>query len=64
MTVIDNTIKYRAVIRDDETDILAVLEEVAPEIPIPLDDQDALETIIIRCRDDRPPLSGPGGMLV
>lgn len=51
MTEIDNTIKYRAVGRNDETDILAVLEEVAPEIPMPLENQDAIKTIIIQCRE-------------
>ena len=51
MTVIDNTIKYRVVVRDDDTNILAVLEEVATEIPIPLENQDAIKTIIIQCRE-------------
>jgi hypothetical protein len=32
MTETSNTINYRVAVRDDETDILAVLEEVAPEI--------------------------------
>jgi hypothetical protein len=37
MTQTANTVNYRLANRDDETDILAVLEEVAPEIPVPLD---------------------------
>ncbi|HEY7246573.1 MAG TPA: GNAT family N-acetyltransferase [Xanthobacteraceae bacterium] len=48
-----NTIDYRVATRDDETDILAVLEEVAPEIPVSLDTPEAkniIKGIIIECR--------------
>jgi ribosomal protein S18 acetylase RimI-like enzyme len=53
MTEISNTVDYRVAVQNDETDILAVLEEVAPDIPVPLDtpaNQDAIKTIIIQCR--------------
>jgi hypothetical protein len=36
MTQTSDTVDYRVASRDDETDILAVLEEVAPEIPVAL----------------------------
>jgi hypothetical protein len=48
-----NTVDYRVAGREDETDILAVLEEVAPEIPVLLDttdSQDAIRSIIVECR--------------
>ncbi len=44
--------KYRVANGDDETDILAVLEEVAPEIPVSLDTpahQEAIKAIIVEC---------------
>jgi N-acetylglutamate synthase-like GNAT family acetyltransferase len=47
-----DTIVYRVATFDDETDILDVLEEVAPEIPVLLDTQDKKDkicTIIIQC---------------
>jgi N-acetylglutamate synthase-like GNAT family acetyltransferase len=46
------TFEYRKANSNDETDILAVLEEVAPEIPVRLDGQERQEkikTIIIEC---------------
>jgi N-acetylglutamate synthase-like GNAT family acetyltransferase len=45
--------EYRVANRNDETDILAVLEQVAAEIPVLLDTperQDAIRGIIIECR--------------
>jgi hypothetical protein len=45
-------VDYRRAGHDDETDILAVLKEVAPEIPVKLDTQDKLEkiqTVITEC---------------
>jgi len=49
-------ITYRAAIRDDETDIMDVLKEVAPEIPVPLEpveEQEAkLQTVIVQCRQN------------
>jgi len=51
MTETSNTIKYRVAVRDDETDILAVLEEVAPEIPVRRDGeerQEKIRTVIIQ----------------
>jgi N-acetylglutamate synthase-like GNAT family acetyltransferase len=53
MTHTSNTVDYRVASRDDETDILAVLERVAPEIPVLLDTpqrQDAIRGIIVECR--------------
>lgn len=50
----DSNVDYRIAVRDDETDILALLEEVAPEIPVSLDGpqrQQAIQEIIIRCRE-------------
>jgi hypothetical protein len=44
---------YRLAGRDDETDILAVLEEVASEIPVRLDGEERqrkIQTEIIQCR--------------
>jgi hypothetical protein len=46
-------ISYRPAVRDVETDILAVLEEVAPEVPVRLDGKDRqekIQAIIIECR--------------
>jgi ribosomal protein S18 acetylase RimI-like enzyme len=43
---------YRLAGHDDETDILAVLEEVASEIPVRLDGeerQEKIQTIIVEC---------------
>jgi ribosomal protein S18 acetylase RimI-like enzyme len=43
---------YRLAGREDETDILAVLEEVASEIPVPLDGEERqrkIQTEIIQC---------------
>jgi N-acetylglutamate synthase-like GNAT family acetyltransferase len=48
------TFEYRVASRDDDTDILAVLEEVASEIPVSIDTpetQDKIKTVIIQCRD-------------
>src|ERR1700693_2724252 len=47
-----NKIDYRLAGFDDETDILDVLEEVAPEIPVRLDGserQSKINTIITQC---------------
>jgi len=44
-----NEIEYRLAVFDDETHILDVLEEVAPEIPVQLDDpesQDRIKAVI------------------
>jgi N-acetylglutamate synthase-like GNAT family acetyltransferase len=52
MTQTSNTVNYRVATRDDETDILAVLEEVAPEIPVTLNTPENLliiKGIIIEC---------------
>jgi N-acetylglutamate synthase-like GNAT family acetyltransferase len=46
------TFEYRVASRGDETDILAALEEVAPEIPVLIDTpqrQDAIKGIIVEC---------------
>jgi len=53
MAQTSDTVDYRVATLDDETDILAVLEEVAPEIPVLLDTQDRkgkICTIIVQCR--------------
>jgi hypothetical protein len=53
MTKTSDTVDYRVASRDYETDIFAVLEEVAPEIPVLLDTparQDAIRGIIVECR--------------
>ena len=53
MAQTSDTVDYRVATRDDETDILAVLEEVAPEIPVLLDTQDKIDkicTVIVQCR--------------
>jgi hypothetical protein len=53
MTQPSNEIGYRLARRDDETDILAVLTEVAPEVPVRLDGterQDRIRTIIVERR--------------
>jgi predicted N-acetyltransferase YhbS len=52
MTQNSNTIKYRIATRDDETDIYAVMKEVAPEIPVSLDTEDnriIMHGIITEC---------------
>jgi hypothetical protein len=52
MTQISSTVSYRVATRDDETDVLAVLEDVAPEIPVRLDGperQERIQTIIQQC---------------
>jgi ribosomal protein S18 acetylase RimI-like enzyme len=50
VTETSNTVDYRVASRDDETEILAVLEEVASEIPASFDASDRLDptTGIIR----------------
>jgi hypothetical protein len=48
------TVEYRLANNDDATDILAVLQEVAPEIPLSLDTpegQEAIQAIIVECCD-------------
>lgn len=40
MTQDSNAIKYRIATSHDETDVYAVMHEVAPEIPVPLDTED------------------------
>jgi hypothetical protein len=43
---------FRIATEDDHTDILAVLEEVAPEVPVRLDGaerQEKIKAIIIEC---------------
>lgn len=53
MTQTSNSPTYRVAVQNDETDILAVLEEVAPEIPVRLDGaerQGKIQTLIIQCR--------------
>jgi hypothetical protein len=45
MAQTSDTIDYRVATQDDETEILAVLEEVAPEIPVLLDTQDNKDKI-------------------
>jgi hypothetical protein len=45
MTEISNTVDYRVGNRNDETDIWAVLEEVASEIPVKLDTPDHQDKI-------------------
>ena len=44
-TQTSNTVDYRVATGNDETDILAVLEEVAPEIPASVDASDSLDPI-------------------
>jgi hypothetical protein len=41
MTQTSNTVDYRVATGNDETDILVVLEEVAPEIPLSVDASDS-----------------------
>jgi ribosomal protein S18 acetylase RimI-like enzyme len=53
MAQTSDTIDYRVATFDDETDIFAVLQEVAPEIPVLLDTQDKKDkiiTVIVQCR--------------
>ncbi len=53
MAQTSDTVDYRVATFDDETDVLAVLEEVAPEIPVLLDTQDKKDgiiTVIVQCR--------------
>jgi ribosomal protein S18 acetylase RimI-like enzyme len=53
MTQTSDTIDYRVATFDDETDILDVLEEVAPEIPVLLDTKEKKDNIcivIVQCR--------------
>jgi hypothetical protein len=48
-----DAINYRVAVEDDEPDILAVFKEVAPDIPIPLEDpetEDRMITEIVQCR--------------
>jgi hypothetical protein len=50
----NNAVEYRVANRDDATGILAVLQEVAPEIPVLLDTPERLEiirSIIAECCD-------------
>jgi hypothetical protein len=52
----ENGIEYRLASRDDETDILAVLEEVSSEIPVRLDGaerQEKIRTEITQCHETR-----------
>jgi hypothetical protein len=52
MTQTSNPIECRVAIQDDETDILAVLEEIAPEIPVLIDasdNQHPIRSVIIEC---------------
>ena len=52
MTQKSNTIDYRIASRNDETDMYAVIEEVAPEVPVLLDipqRQAAMRGIIVEC---------------
>jgi hypothetical protein len=47
-------VSYRVATRNDETNILAVLEEVAPEIPLSInasDSQDPIRGIIRECHE-------------
>jgi hypothetical protein len=46
-----NNIDYRRAVLDDEPDILAILEEVAPEIPVPLDGPEGQTKIQIIIRE-------------
>jgi hypothetical protein len=53
MTQISDAIDYRLASQNDETDMLAVLEEVAPEITVSLDtpeSQEKIKTEIVQCR--------------
>jgi hypothetical protein len=50
--VMTEALKYRVANGEDHTDILAVLEEVAPEIPVSLDtpaNQEIIKAIIVQC---------------
>lgn len=52
MTKTSKDVEYRVAGRDHETDMLGLLEEAAPEIPIPLNTpgvQEKLKTDIIQC---------------
>jgi len=52
MTQKSKAIEYRTATTDDEPDMYAVMEEVAPEIPVPLDTEDnqiIMRTIITEC---------------
>jgi hypothetical protein len=53
MAQTSDTVDYRVATLDDDTVVLAVLEEVAPEIPVLLDTQDKKDkicTVIVQCR--------------
>jgi N-acetylglutamate synthase-like GNAT family acetyltransferase len=53
MTGTSDPITYRLAVRADEPDILALFREVAPEIPIPLEEpgtEDRMITEIVQCR--------------
>jgi N-acetylglutamate synthase-like GNAT family acetyltransferase len=55
MTPISDETVYRVATRDDETNILALFKEVAPEIPISLDDPEVeakMITEIVQCRGE------------
>jgi hypothetical protein len=52
MTQNSSAIEYRIATCDDETDMYAVMEEVAPEIPVPLDTEEnqiIMRGIITEC---------------
>lgn len=55
MVIAMTQISYRVAVRDDETDIMDLLKEVAPEIPVPLEPSERqepiLQYIIIQCRE-------------
>jgi N-acetylglutamate synthase-like GNAT family acetyltransferase len=54
MTQTSDTVVYRIASRQDETDLLAVLEKVAPEIPLSIDaedSQDPIKGIIRQCHE-------------
>jgi hypothetical protein len=53
MTEQSNAINYRLAVQDDEFEILALFKELAPEIPIPLDQpgtEEGMITEIVQCR--------------
>ena len=53
MTGTSDPINYRVAVQDDEPEILVLFKEVAPEIPIPLEEpgtEDRMITEIVQCR--------------
>lgn len=62
-----DTIDYRLAVEDDEFEILDLYKEVAPEIPVPLENpktEDAMITEIVQCRNQSWVAVDPNGKVV